>query len=264
MPDAAYWMRVRAVLRVHSVLLLALVLPWAVFAIVAKSIWQTGGFVGDRTILKLLHRHSSPVLDNLATTLTDIGDTGPMVAVGCLIAIGLLWRRHYREALVFALSVGGAMGLTQVLKALFARPRPELWLSIKPAQHYSFPSGHAMDTAALAAAISFLLWQYRAHWLGWTVGPLFALSVGWARMYLGVHYPSDVVAGLASSVGWVTGIHVLFSPIFAPQRRRWHQALHQQLPSVVSPPKQPPAATTETLSQTGARTERPKAWQRKS
>ena len=224
-------------MRVHLVLLLGLALPWAVFAVVARSIWETGSFIGDDTILSFLHRHATPWQDKLAIGLTDIGDTGPMVTAGVLIAIGLALRRHWREALAFALSVGGNMGLTQVLKAGFARPRPELWVSIKPAVHYSFPSGHAMDTAALAAAVSFLLWQYRAYWLAWVAGPLFALSVGWARMYLGVHYPSDVLAGLTSAVGWVTGMHVLFSPLFAVQRRRWHAALHRRLPSVVSPPK---------------------------
>ena len=258
MSDAADRTRAREVLRVHSVLLLALLLPWVVFAIVAKSLWETGGFVGDRTILKVLHSHSSPGLDALATTLTDVGDTGPMVVLAVLIAGGLVLRRHYREALVFALSVGGTMALTQALKALFARPRPELWLSIKPALHYSFPSGHAMDTAALAAAISFLLWQYRAHWLAWTVGPLFALSVGWARMYLGVHYPSDVVAGLASAVGWVTAMHVLFSLLFSLQRRHWHVALHQLLPFLFSPPKEL-SASAATPGPIEAQQERPKS-----
>ncbi|WP_262489847.1 phosphatase PAP2 family protein [Hymenobacter terrenus] len=107
------------------------------------------------------------------------------------------------------LSVGGSMLLTQVIKFLVARPRPELWASIHPETTYSFPSGHAMDTAAVATAVGFLLWQHRAYWLARPLGPVFALNVGWARLYLGVHYPSDVLAGWASAVGWVIGVQVL-------------------------------------------------------
>jgi undecaprenyl-diphosphatase len=58
-----------------------------------------------------------------------------------------------------------------------------------------------MDTAALAAALFFITPPHRRGW--WALAPLFALSVGWARMYLGVHYPSDVLAGWSSAVGWV-------------------------------------------------------------
>ena len=92
------------------------------------------------------------------------------------------------------------MLLTQVIKALVARPRPSLWLSIRPEHTLSFPSGHAMDTAALATALIFLL--PGRPWVG-RLAALFALAVGWARMYLGVHNPSDVLAGWCAAVGWV-------------------------------------------------------------
>jgi undecaprenyl-diphosphatase len=58
-----------------------------------------------------------------------------------------------------------------------------------------------MDTAALAAALFFITPPHRRKW--WALAPLFALAVGWARMYLGVHFPSDVLAGWSSGAGWV-------------------------------------------------------------
>ncbi|MFC7668062.1 phosphatase PAP2 family protein [Hymenobacter humi] len=215
-------------------LLASLVLPWVIYGVLAKRVWETGGFVGDRRFLLFLGQHASPALDKLAIALADVGDTVPMIGLALLITVGLLWRRHLTHAWVFVLSVGGSMLLTQLLKPLFARPRPELWASIKPAFTYSFPSGHAMDTAAVAAAVSFLLWEYRPHRLGWTLGPLFALSVGWARMYLGVHYPSDVLAGWACAVGWVTGVQLLFSPVFRPLRQG-AAALPGKLPAGAAP-----------------------------
>jgi undecaprenyl-diphosphatase len=192
-----------------AVVLVGFVLPWAGFVGLAQKVWTEGGFARDKTVLRFLYRNASPEQDKLAVALANAGDSGPMIALGMLIVGGLLLRHRRTQALVFAVSVGGSMLLTQVLKTSFARPRPDLWVSIKPAVTYSFPSGHAMDTAAIAAAVAFLLWQYRGHWSLWPLAPIFALGVGWSRMYLGVHYPSDVLGGWLSATGWVTGVHLL-------------------------------------------------------
>ena len=66
---------------------------------------------------------------------------------------------------------------------------------VPPQTAYSFPSGHSMAAAALGAALAFLLWPTRWRWAGLAVGLVWALSMGWSRMYSGVHYPSDVIAG---------------------------------------------------------------------
>ncbi|MDB5268600.1 MAG: hypothetical protein JWP58_1640 [Hymenobacter sp.] len=244
---ATLWPRLRYALRIHKMLLLALlaglVLPWVVFVNVAEDIWEHGGFIGDKQILELLHAHATPGQDKLALALTAAGDPLPMGILAVLITLGLAGWGTRRQAWFFGLSVGGAMALNVLVKALFARPRPALWLSLKPAFYYSFPSGHAMGAAAVATALGFLLWQHRGHWLAWVLGPLFALAVGWSRMYLGVHYPSDVLAGWTGAVGWVAGLHLLFSPKFHELRRFWREALHRRLPTLVSPPNETRPAT---------------------
>ena len=241
----SFWKNIRYALRVHKMLLLALlaglVLPWVVFVNVAEDIWESGGFIGDKSILAFLHTHATPALDALALGLTAAGDPLPMGLLAGLITVGLAVWGTRAQAWFFGLSVGGAMLLNVLVKAAFARPRPALWLSLKPAFYYSFPSGHAMGAAAVATALGFLLWQHRGRWLAWLLGLLFALSVGWSRMYLGVHYPSDVLAGWTGSVGWVVGLHVLFSPEFHQLRTFWREALHRRLPTVVSPPRERPA-----------------------
>lgn len=195
-----------------SKLLLVLALSGGVFVFVAAAVVRAGGLGCDEPILAFWHRHATPGLDQLAVALTVVGNTWPMVATAALILVGALVRGLRRRAWVFALSVGGSMALTQVIKLAVMRPRPALWPSIRPEHTYSFPSGHAMDTAAIAVALGFLCWKGRAHWLAWTLGPLFALSVGWARVYLGVHYPSDVLAGWTSAVAWVVAVQLLSSP----------------------------------------------------
>ncbi len=238
----AFWLRLRRALRVHKLLLLSLLLglvaPWVVFVNVAEDIWESGGFVGDKQILAFLHRHATPFFDQLALGFTAAGDPLPMSIVAGLITAGLAGWGRRAQAWFFGLSVGGAMGLNLLVKMAFARPRPALWVSLKPAFYYSFPSGHAMGAAAVVTALGFLLWPRRARWWAWTLGLLFVLGVGWSRVYLGVHYPSDVLAGWTGSVGWVAGLHVLFSPGFHQLRRLWREALHRQLPTVVSPPNE--------------------------
>ena len=239
-PMPTFWQRLRHGLRVHKMLLLALlaglVAPWVVFVNVAEDVWESGGFVGDKRILEFLHAHSTPFLDRLALGFTAVGDPLPMGILAGLITLALAVWGTRSQAWFFGLSVGGAMALNVLVKAVFARPRPALWLSLKPAFYYSFPSGHAMGAAAVVTALCFLAWQHRGQGWAWTLGPLFALGVGWSRMYLGVHFPSDVLAGWTGSVGWVAGLHVLFSPAFHELRRLWREALHRQLPTVVSPP----------------------------
>ena len=244
----SFWQRLRRGLRAHFVLLAALlaglVLPWVVFINVAEDIWESGGFIGDRQILDFLHQHATPLFDKVALGFTAVGGPLPMSIMAGLVAAGLAVWGSRSVAWFFVLSVGGAMGLNLLVKLLFARPRPALWVSLKPAFYYSFPSGHAMGAAAVVTALGFLAWRQRGPWrrLVWALGPLFALGVGWSRVYLGVHYPSDVLAGWTGAVGWVVAVHVLFSPAFHQLRRQWRGALHQQLPTLVAAPADAPAA----------------------
>lgn len=176
-------------------------LAWGVFGTMAALVASRGRAPFDNPLLLALHRHTSWFLDALALDFTNIGNTGPMIIASVLIAVTLSSLGRRRDAWLFALGVGGSMLLTQVIKRIAERPRPDLWPSLRPEHTFSFPSGHAMDTAALAAALFFITPPQRRKW--WALAPLFALGVGWARMYLGVHFPSDVLAGWSSAVGWV-------------------------------------------------------------
>lgn len=176
-------------------------LAWGTFGTMAALLLSRGRAPFDTPLLLALHRHATPALDRLAVFFTIVGNTGPMIAAGVLTTAALAYLGRRREAWLFALGVGGSMLLTQIIKRIATRPRPDLWLSLRPEHTFSFPSGHAMDTAALAAALFFITPTHRRGW--WALAPLFALSVGWARMYLGVHFPSDVLAGWSSAAGWV-------------------------------------------------------------
>ena len=185
---------------------LAAALAWGLFGSMAAWVFGRGSAPFDAPLLQALHRHASPALDRAAVFFTIVGNTGPMITAGVLTTAALVYTGRRRAAWLFALSVGGSMLLTQVIKHVATRPRPALWVSLRPEHTFSFPSGHAMDTAAVAAALFFVLPRHRRAWV---LAPLFALSVGWARMYLGVHYPSDVLAGWSSGAGWVLLVQLL-------------------------------------------------------
>ncbi|GAB3637075.1 hypothetical protein GCM10027422_26650 [Hymenobacter arcticus] len=175
-------------------------LAWGVFGAMGALVARSGQAPFDDPVLLALHRHATPALDGLAVFFTIVGNTGPMLAAGVLTAAALGWVGRRRDSRLFVAGLGGSMLLTQAIKFFATRPRPSLWVSLRPEHTFSFPSGHAMDTAALAAALFFVLPRHRR---AWALAPLFALGVGWARLYLGVHYPSDVLAGWGAAVGWV-------------------------------------------------------------
>jgi membrane-associated phospholipid phosphatase len=187
---------------------LPIAVAWGVFGTMAALVFGRGSVPFDAPILQTLHRHATPALDRLAVFFTIVGNTGPMIGAGVLTTAMLAYLGRRRDAWLFALGVGGSMLLTQIIKHVATRPRPDLWPSIRPEHTFSFPSGHAMDTAALAAALFFVLPHHRRVW---ALAPLFALGVGWARMYLGVHFPSDVLAGWSSAVGWVLLVQLVAS-----------------------------------------------------
>ena len=186
-----------------------LLVAGSVFAGLVVAVGRVGGPAWDAPILEYWHAHATSGLDKLAVFLTIVGNTGPMVGLGVLVFLRLLKRGPRRAAWAWLAAVGGSMLLTQLIKRLVARPRPALWASIRPEHTFSFPSGHAMDTAALAAALVLLCWGSRGR--GWilVLAPLFSLAVGWARVYLGVHNPSDVLAGWAAAVAWVAAVQLL-------------------------------------------------------
>ncbi|WP_161599661.1 phosphatase PAP2 family protein [Hymenobacter nivis] len=189
--------------------LLGLLLPWLLFMRLAHEVWEGDGLPGDQRLLVLLHAHGGPAQNAVAAWLSRAGGPVGASALAALGALGLLVARRYRALRFWGAAVVGAALLNLAAKLLLTRPRPALWAVQPPELSYSFPSGHAMAAAALAAALGWLLWPTRWRWVAVGLGATWALGMGWARMYLGVHYPSDVLAGWLGAVGWVSGLHLV-------------------------------------------------------
>lgn len=194
------------------VLFTAVLAPLLVFGRLAEDVYEREGFSLDAPVLLALHARATPALDAIMLTLTRVGSTRGMVPFAVIVLAALLAMHRSRAALYFLLSSGGAAGLNLLLKAIFQRKRPELWTSIAPEPDWGFPSGHAMGSVAVVAALIVLAWPTRWRWPVIVAGTLFAAGVSLSRLYLGVHFPSDIIAGWAASLAWVGGLTLLLRP----------------------------------------------------
>jgi membrane-associated phospholipid phosphatase len=195
-------------------------LPLVAFGALAEDVWSRGSILWDVSILRWVHRHSTPGRDDVMTFISALGHEWGVVPLSVVIGVVLLAVKRRGNALFWGVAMVGAGSLNTGAKLLFRRTRPDLWLSPSPEHTYSFPSGHAMGSMAFVAALAVLAWPTRWRWWAIILGSVFTLLVGFSRVYLGVHYPSDVAAGWAAALAWVLGLsHVAYGRMVKPRER---------------------------------------------
>jgi undecaprenyl-diphosphatase len=189
-----------------SQLLLAFILFWTpaiLFVSLADEVLEREPILFDAPILQWLNSISSPALDLFFFVFTTMGNAETVVPVTLLILAYLLFKKQYRRSLVLLFSVGGAALANVVLKYFFQRDRPSLWESLLTETSYSFPSGHAMVSCALITCIVLLLWRTSWRVAAIVFGAILIVLIGVSRLYFGVHYPTDVLAGWSVGFLWV-------------------------------------------------------------
>ena len=200
----------------HLLLLFfGILIPVLAVGYISEDLLEGQQFAFDGPVLQSIHRGATPFLDHLAVWLTTLGGVKVIAPLSAVLLAWLVWK--WRAASVFfAVAVAGAAGLNLLLKMVFHRTRPALWPRILNESDASFPSGHAMYSMAFVVALMFLLWPTRWRWTAIVLGTAFTLSVGWSRMYLGLHFPTDVLAGWLSGLAWVLGVWAILH-----ERLRW-------------------------------------------
>lgn len=147
----------------------------------------------------------------LAASVTRLGDTLVRFVLAAAIAAGLLLAARPRSALFLAVAVAGGAAFNELVKQAAGRARPDLLPSIEQVHGTSFPSGHAAGSAVLFGALVLLVpQQHRVPVI--LVAAAVAFLVGMSRVVLGVHWPSDVVAGWAAGTAWLIAVHHAFPP----------------------------------------------------
>lgn len=184
--------------------LLAMLALWG-FAEIAEEVLEPESLMLDRQILLTLQDWHTPLLNQIMIGVTFFGNPNVLGVLAVVTALVLLYFRKRSEATTLIIAALGASGLNLWLKDLFARARPQLWEQIVDVQLYSFPSGHAMISLVVYGMMAYVLAIDFPQWrnaITLTLIPLI-LAIGFSRLYLGVHYPTDVIAGYAAGFVWL-------------------------------------------------------------
>lgn len=201
------------VLRRHGgrllLVFLGLLLPLWGFAGLAEEIHEREAIFFDEPILHFAHGLAGAGFDGFFLLISRIGYLWGVVPFDIALVLVLALLRKYREATFAAIALAGSALLNVAAKAAFARERPSLWDSIAPEHNFSFPSGHAMGSMTLAWVLVLLAWHTRWRWPVTALMLAFVVLVGFSRVYLGVHYPSDILAGWAAASVWAVAVYLL-------------------------------------------------------
>ncbi|MFD4934139.1 phosphatase PAP2 family protein [Streptomyces virginiae] len=178
----------------------------------------------DERVARDLHAHAvtHPAVTRSMRVLSDwVWDPWTMRALAAVACVLLWWRGDRRRALLVALVTLAASALQQGLKLLVGRDRPVWSDPVDSAQYAAYPSGHAMTATVVCGLLLWLLPRPppgRAPGVrrvaAWTVAVVSVLGVGFTRVYLGVHWPSDVLAG------WLLGVTLVALATSVPVRER--------------------------------------------
>jgi undecaprenyl-diphosphatase len=162
----------------------------------------------DSDVIAAIQGLESPTLTKVMKFFTLIGSSSVVSVIIILLIIFLYKVLHHRlELILFISAIIGSAVLNQILKLIFHRVRPNFHRLID-ISGYSFPSGHAMNAFTVYVILSFLLWRHIPSRWGRSVLILFSvfmiMAIGISRIYLGVHYPSDIIGGYLASGFWLT------------------------------------------------------------
>jgi len=175
----------------------------------------------DHTIRNAIHGIASVRMTRMMLGITQLGSLWVLVPMGMLFVTTLLTAGRRNAALMFAIAALGATILNEVMKLYFQRRRPDAFFGYHQPRSYSFPSGHSIESACffgvMAAILTVRIRSRAARAAVWAVATILAVAVGFSRVYLGVHYPTDVLAGYAAAVIWVGTVHSVYEFL---QRRR--------------------------------------------
>lgn len=192
----------------------------ALFCVLLIAFVHRAGWLDDLNIglMAAAGRARETSLGGYVTTAmrlaSAVGGTLGRLVLLAVVLIPLLRFGRRRPALWLALTIAGGTLLNLGMKQIFAAPRPDLLLHLDIVHSYSFPSGHAAGNMMFFGALAMLMGRSGAYI---AAGTLIAL-IGTSRVWLGVHWPSDVIAGWIEGVGWLA-----FCRLWLPARRGEYQ-----------------------------------------
>jgi membrane-associated phospholipid phosphatase len=180
-----------------------------------------------------VHTFASPVATTTMRGISFLGSTLFLTAATIVVVAWFALRTWGREAKLFAITMIGASLLNTTLKLAFKRPRPIPFFDLTAPETYSFPSGHSLASccffAGLAAILSGRVKSRRARAIIWIAASIMFLLIGLSRIYLGVHYTTDVIAGFAAALIWILVVRFVELQLAHRRRRKASSQLQPHL-----------------------------------
>ena len=182
------------------------------FAWLSEEVLDRGSARFDSAVRGVVHEYASPPITAIFRFVTNLGDWPVVLAATLALIVFFLYRRELDHLGVLIVTMSGAGVLDGVLKLAFHRLRPDPFFGARPTT-YSFPSGHALISfcfyGLIAGMINFRLDQRWQRALVWCGAGLLIGMIGLSRIYLGVHWPTDVMAGYAAAIIWMGAVGVM-------------------------------------------------------
>src|SRR6476661_9675718 len=175
------------------------------FSTIAEEVLEKESYAFDTSILLYLRSLHTPLRDRIMLAFTSLGEPNLLLALSVSLGIILWVGKHRSEATTIAVTGAGALGLNILLKQLFARARPQLWERAVEVKFYSFPSGHAMISMVVYGLLGYLLGSRfpKQRWWIYSLTVVLVAAIGLSRLYLGVHWPTDIIAGYTAGLVWL-------------------------------------------------------------
>lgn len=197
------------------------------FTKIARNVLNENYLNLDVVISNMMYGLRTPLLTQIMKFISFLGQDVILIPFS-LIVFFLVARRHRHEASLFLFAIVTGFLINFAIKFFIARPRPLLSpLFIEP--FYSFPSGHAMNSVIVYGIFAFFVFRFTRNKalsiITAAICMVLVLLIGISRVYLGVHYPTDVVAGLIGGLWWIVTVllvekTVIFFHLFRKSRRQ--------------------------------------------
>ena len=178
----------------------------------------------DEVTRAAVHQLASPAMTVIMRFLSFVGSTIVLTIGTIIVVVWFAMRKWGREAKLFTATMIGGGLLNVTLKLTFKRARPEPFFDLTPPETYSFPSGHSLASAcffgALAALLTARIKNRRTQLIVWIVCAAMFLSIGFSRIYLGVHHTTDVIAGFVAAFIWILVVRFVEMELARRKRRK--------------------------------------------